>query len=104
MYGRKNSSGNLFFHNTADVVYRNTLLLHRIAITDGNSMVFFCLMIDRYAERSSDRIHPAVSLSNSVFLFVKAPKVIFTAVKDLPCDLRQSVFLRKGQNCQFNGR
>lgn len=42
----------------------DALLLHRITMTDGNATVVERVMVDSDAERSSDRILTAVSLTD----------------------------------------
>ena len=67
---------------------RNPLLFHGIPISDGNCIIFFCLVIYRYTKRCANRIHPAIAFSNGIFFFIKTMKIISAFVHDLPGDLR----------------
>lgn len=96
-------SGNMFNNYFPDRVDGNALLHHAVTMADGNGMVFFGLVVDRYAERGSDGVHPAVTLADRVFFLVEAAKSGFAGFHDLPGDLRQTVFFGQGQHGQFDG-
>src|SRR5262249_20159966 len=45
-------------------VYRDTILEHRVAVANGDLIIFERLMIDGHAKRSADLVLPCVALSD----------------------------------------
>ena len=59
------------------------LLLHRVAVADGNGVVFQCLMIDRDAIGCADGILSSVAPADSIFFFVETVEIEFQFIHDL---------------------
>src|SRR5689334_19515189 len=78
------------------------ILLHGIAVTDSNGVIFLGLVVYGNAEWSADGILAAVALANSILFFIEALEVRFTLVHNITGKIRQTIFFSKRENSQFD--
>lgn len=84
-----------------EAVDGNALLLHSIAIADGDGVVLQGLVVDGDAVRGTDGILAAVAFTDGVFLVILAVEVEAQVVHDGTCYFGQSVFLDQRHDGQF---
>ena len=87
----------------AQVLNRNTHLLHRVAVAHGDGVVDQGVVIDGDAHRRADGILSSVTFADGVLLLILAHEVELQHVDDLACFLRQAVFLDQRQHCDLVG-
>ena len=91
------------FNDGAELVYRHTLLLHRVAIAQGNGVVGKGIAIDGDTEGSTDGILTAVTLADRVLGLDMCVEVELQVVDNLLCLLGQSVLVDQGQHGTLDG-
>ena len=90
--------GHLVFDDTTEVSDVYALLLHRVAIAQGNCIVLQRLVIDSHTERRADSILTAVTLTNLILLLVLAVEVELEVVDNLTSLLWQTILLGEGEH------
>ena len=81
--------------------YRNTNLLHCVAVTDSDAVVIKRIVVDGHAERGSDGILAAISLADAVLLVVLVVEVVFDFIHYFLGEFRESVLLDERKDCDF---
>ena len=75
--GEKFPETGLLGDHAGQIGNRDALLFHRIAVPHGHRLVFERPVVDRNAERGSDRILTTVTLADTVFLVVMSVEIAF---------------------------
>ena len=75
-----------------------SLLQHRVAVANGDSAVFFCLIVDCHTERCSNLILTPIAPSNGAALVIVGCEVFLEFGAYALSEFCQSVFLHEGQN------
>ena len=70
----------MFRNQFPDFVKGNPFLFHGIAVTDGNCVVFFGLMVNSYTERRTNGILSSVTFANRIFFFIKTTEMLFAFI------------------------
>ena len=86
-----------------EAVDGNALLLHSIAIADGDGVVLQGLVVDGDAVRGTDGILAAVAFTDGVFLVILAVEVEFHHVEYFSGFFGKPVFFYEGHDCHFDG-
>src|SRR5690606_16585713 len=92
----------LTIYNLPEPVRRYPFLLHTIAVPDCDGVVFFGLVINRHTKWRTQRIHPAITFTYSIFFFIEAAEMWLAIFHDFFRYIRQTIFFYQWENGQFN--
>ena len=82
------------FHDFAQIVDVNALLLHRVTIAQGHFMVVGRIVVNGHAEWRSHCILATIALTNRVFrIAIMRVEMKFEVVNNLLCQLGQPILL-----------
>lgn len=93
---------NAVVDNLVEVGDSYALLLHRIAMAQGDGVVFERLMVDGDAVRCSDGVLTAVAFADRVFLVVAGREIELEVVDNLAGLFGKPVFADKRKNRAFH--
>ena len=87
----------------AEVVDGYTLLLHGVAVADGDGVVVEGVVVHGDAEGGSDGILTAIAAADGVLLVVLQHVVMLEEIHDFASLLGEAVFLDQGEHGGFVG-
>ena len=88
----------------AEICYSNSVLLHRVAFSDGNSIVLHCLIVNSDTIGGTYGILATITLPDGVFFVVLTSKVEAKLTHYFACLFVQTIFAYEREYSEFDRR